>query len=113
MSSVHKSVFNLESGELTAVVVDRNVFDDVVEMLIGDADKEEIEDLKSDGFIPLIFRGSATASIFTKLGVNTQFMSICIRGFASRVITNGGLAAIAGAIIEAKKSFAGSENTEI
>lgn len=84
-------VFKLQDGRgLTSVVVSEEEFEDLIVTLRNmevmnvqqqsRVDDAQMQRLRETQVIPLILRGARTMPVFQKFGVNTELMSVIVRG---------------------------------
>ena len=100
MAEPYLEVFEFDSPEgrkqLTSVVLDETDFMKLCDDLAGivnigsgeRADAAQIECLKIAKHLPMMKRGTATQEFFERFGVETDYMSVIVRGQGRRVLDN-------------------------
>ena len=99
-----KHQFQLEGKEVTSLVMSKEEFTELCTLLekvkLKGAKpkdwKQQIIAIRNAEHLPLVSKGTETAFLFEKYGVETQLMTACIRGFATKgVVTVESQTAIA------------------
>jgi|32_taG_2_1085360.scaffolds.fasta_scaffold24761_4 hypothetical protein len=91
----YKASFDTGQGyKITSVVCDQVDFDKmcdklegVIELSSGDrTDKSQIDRIREAKFLPMAAKGNRTQWLFDMFNVETDRMTVCVRGFGKRMM---------------------------
>ncbi len=91
----YKASFDTGQGyKITSVVCDQVDFDKmcdklegIIDLSTGDrADKSQIDRIREAKHLPMAFKGIRTQCLFDMFNVETDRLSVCVRGFGERTM---------------------------
>ena len=92
---IYKKVFQIPRGPLTSMVMDQEDFDEFCDKIsklnVHDIGEEQVEKIREAKHMPMMGRGTKTQGIFDEYEIETDLISVVVRGYGPELAEKMGL----------------------